>query len=168
MIRIGKLVATHGLNGALILTHVVGNSKWLKNGQVILVEMQKGSHIPYFISQFKANNDKEYVINLEDVDKIESAKKLITKQVYVDEVILADYAKQSPLLWIGFNVIDKIKGDIGAINDVSQTGYQWLARVIYNKSEVLIPLIDEMIEKVDIKTRTIYVELPEGLLEVYL
>jgi len=168
MIRIGKIVATHGLNGALILTHVVGNSKWLKNGQVILLEMQKGSYIPYFIAQCKANNDKEYVINVEDIDKIESAKKLITKQVYVDEVILADYAKHSPLLWIGFNVIDEKIGVIGNVEDVSQTGYQWLARVKYSGVEVLLPLIDEMIDKVDIKTRTINMKLPEGLLEVYL
>ena len=168
MIRIGKIVATHGLNGALILTHVVGNANWLKKGQVILLEMQKGSYIPYFIAQLKANNDKEYIINVEDIDKIESAKKLVTKQVYVDENILAAYAKQSPLLWIGFNVIDKNKGRIGSIQDVSQTGYQWLAKVIYNNSEVLIPLIDEMIEKVDVKNRTIEMELPEGLLEVYL
>jgi len=168
MIRIGKVVATHGLNGALILTHVVGNSNWLKKGQVILLEMQKGSYIPYFIAQFKVNNDKEYVINVEDIDKIESAKRLVTKHVYVDEDILSAYAKQSPLLWIGFNVIDKTKGRIGTIQDVSQTGYQWLAKVIYVGVEVLIPLIDEMIEKIDIKTKTIEVVLPDGLLEVYL
>ena len=76
MIRIGKIVATHGLNGSLILTHVVGNSKWLKKEHVLLVEMQKGSYIPHFISQCKANNDKEYVINIEDIYNVESAKKL--------------------------------------------------------------------------------------------
>jgi 16S rRNA processing protein RimM len=168
MIRIGKIVATHGLTGSLILTHVVGNSKWLKKGQVLLVEMQKGSHIPYFIAQCKANNDKEYIINVEDIDKIESAKKLVTKQVYVDESILADYAKDSPLLWIGFTVIDKDKEVIGLIDDVSQTGYQWLASITYTGVEVLIPLIGEIIEKVDIRARTINVVLPEGLLEVYL
>ena len=168
MIRIGKIVATHGLNGALILTHVVGNAQWLKKGQVILLEMQKGSYIPYFVAQCKANNDKEYIINVEDIDKIESAKKLVTKQVYVDETILAAYAKQSPLLWIGFSVIDKKIGKIGVVEDVSQTGYQWLARIMYSGVEVLIPLIDEMITKVDIKTKTIDMELPDGLLDVYL
>ena len=168
MIRIGKIAATHGLNGALILTHIVGNSKWLTNGQVILVEMQKGSYIPYFISQLKANNDKEYIINVEDIDKMDAAKALVTRQVYVDESILVNYAKQSPLLWIGFKVIDKDKGDLGLIEDVSQTGYQWIARVIYSEKEVLIPLIEQMIELVDIKTKTIKVNLPEGLLEVYL
>jgi len=168
MIRIGKIVATHGLNGSLILTHIVGNSTWLKKEQVLLVEMQKGSYIPYFVTHCKASNDAEYIINVEEVDKIESAKKMISKQVYVGESVLSDYAKQSPLLWIGFSIIDKEKGKIGDIDDVSQTGFQWIAKITYSGVEVLIPLIDQVIEKIDIKTKIINVKLPEGLLEVYL
>ena len=168
MIRIGKIVATHGIAGSLILTHVVGNSKWLKKGMALHVEMQKGSFIPYFISYIKANDNVEYIINVEDIDKIESAKKLVTKHMYVDETILADYARQSPLLWIGFNLIDKKDGDLGKIEDVMQTGNQWLAKLIYKNTEVLIPLIDQTIEKLDIKTKILNVDLPDGLLEVYL
>ena len=167
MIRIGKIVATHGINGDLILTHVLGNSKWLKKEHILQVEMQKGSYIPYFISQCKENNNKEYIIHIEDIDKIELAKKLVTKHVYVDESILSGFARQSPLLWIGFRVIDGKNGDLGTIEDVMQTGSQWLAKVIYQNTEVLIPLIDQTIESLDIKTKTINMNLPDGLLEVY-
>ena len=168
MIRIGKIVATHGINGSLILTHVVGNSKWLKKGNALYVEMQKGSYIPYFISYIKANNDEEYLMNIEDIDKIESAKKLVTKNVYIDESILSAFAKQFPLLWIGFNLIDKKEGEIGKIEDVMQTGNQWIAKLTYKDTEVLVPLIDQTIDDVNIKTRTIQLTLPDGLLEVYL
>jgi len=168
MIRIGKIVATHGIGGAMILTHVVGNAKWLKKGNAIHVEMQKGSYIPYFISNIKGNNNEEYVIHVEDIDKIEQAKKLITKQVYVDESLLASYARQSPLLWIGFNVVDKNDGDLGNIEDVLQTGKQWLAKLTYKNKEVLIPLIEQTIDNLNIKTKTIEMTLPDGLLSVYL
>jgi len=168
MIRIGKIVATHGINGSLVLTHVVGKSTWLKKDHVLLVEMQKGSYIPYFVSGCKSINPEEYVITIEDIDKVESAKKLVTKHVYVDESILSGFARQSPLLWIGFNLIDKEKGKIGEIEDVMQTGNQWLAKLTYQNTEVLVPLIEQMIDSVDIKARTIEVTLPEGLLEVYL
>jgi len=168
MIRVGKIVATHGLTGSMILTHVIGSSDWLKNEHVLLVEMQKGSYIPYFVAKCKANNAKEYIIEVEDINKIESAKKLVTKHVYVDEAILKGYEKQSPLLWIGFILIDKEKGQIGKIEDVVQTGNQWLARLTYHNTEVLIPLIEPLIEKLDIKSKTIKMTLPEGLLEVYL
>ncbi len=168
MIRIGKIVATHGIGGSLIFTHVVGNSNWLKKEHILHVEMQKGSFIPYFIAQCKSSGPKEYQINIENIDRVEDAKKLVTKHVYVDESVLADYARQSPLLWIGFMVTDKHSGQLGPIDDVMQTGSQWLAKLTYKEKEVLIPLIDETIEKLDIKLKTLSVNLPDGLLEVYL
>jgi 16S rRNA processing protein RimM len=168
MIRIGKIVATHGLNGSLILTHVVGSSNWLKKDHVLMLEMQKGSYIPYFVASVKANNPEEYIITVEDIDKIEAAKRLVTKHVYVDESILSAFAWQSPLLWIGFEMIDKKDGLLGQIEDVLQTGNQWLAKLTYHEKEVLVPLIEQTIDALDIKKKTINVTLPDGLLEVYL
>jgi 16S rRNA processing protein RimM len=168
MIRIGKIVASHGLTGSLIMTHVVGSSTWLKKGQTLLLEMQKGSFIPYFVSQFKENGNKEYLISLEDIDKVESAKQLITKLVYVDESILSAFAKESPLLWIGFNVIDRENGDLGIISDVVNTGFQWIATVIYKKKEVIVPLTDQVLTKIDIVKKILNVTLPDGLLDIYL
>lgn len=167
MIRIGKIVATHGLSGSLILTHVLGDSSWLKKGHVLHVEMQKGSYIPYFVSQCKAANNGEYIINIEEIDKVETAKKLVTKHVYVDEAILSGFARKSPLLWIGFTLSDKQQGKIGQIEDVVQTGTQWLATLTYKGAEILIPLVDQTVEDVNVKNRTITVNLPDGLLEIY-
>jgi len=166
MIRIGKIVATHGLQGALIMTHIVGNSKWLKPEDVLLLELHKESYIPFFISQLKASGDDEYIINLEDIASSEAAKKLIGKNVYVQEDILAQHATDSPLLWIGFNVVDKEKGSLGPIEDVMQAGHQWLARINYNNKEVLLPLVDEMILDVNIKNKFVRMDLPEGILDI--
>jgi 16S rRNA processing protein RimM len=168
MIRVGKIVATHGLTGSLIMTHVLDSSKWLKKGQTLLLEMQKGSFIPYFVSQCKENNTKEYIINLEDIDKVEAAKRLVTKHVYVDEAILSAFAKQSPLLWINFKVVDAEHGELGTISDATNTGYQWIGNVTYKNKEVLIPLTDQVITDVNIKTKTVSVTLPDGLLDIYL
>jgi len=168
MIRIGKIVATHGINGSVILSHILENSKWLKKDSVLQIEMQKGSFIPYFISKFKENNNKEYIIDIEDINKVESAKKLVTKHVYVDEKNLIGFEKQSPLLWIGFKLIDSKMGEIGKIEDVMQTGSQWLAKTTYQNTEVLIPLIDQTINQLDLKNKTLKMTLPDGLLEVYL
>ena len=133
-----------------------------------MVEMQKGSYIPYFIADLKPQKQGEYIINLEDINKVEDAKKLVTKHVYVDEEILSGLAQRSPLLWIGFKVVDAAKGNIGNVEDVVQTGSQWLAKLTIQNKEVLLPLIEQTIKKVDIKTRTIQMILPEGLLEIYL
>lgn len=168
MIRVGKIVATHGLQGAVIMTHKAGDSKWLKKGQALMVELQKGSYIPYFVADFKVTNNSEFVVVIEDLDKVEAAKRLVAKSVYVNEDILLAYAKQSPLLWIGFAITDVHLGVLGTVDDVMETPNQWLGKLIYKGKEALIPLIEPILKEVNIRSKRLIVELPEGLLEVYL
>jgi len=168
MIRIGKIVATHGLQGNLIFKHVAGESNWLQAGAVLFVEMLKGSQIPYFVATAKAANDEEYIVTVEDVSTVEAAKKLVGKQVYVKEDVLKDVKNDSPLMWIGFNLVDREKGGLGAIEDVLQTGHQWLAKLTIDGKEVLIPLVDDILVEVNMRNKYVRVDLPEGLLEVYL
>lgn len=150
------------------MTHIVGKSDWLKKDDVLFVELNKGSYIPYFVSQVRRANDEEYIVNVEDTETVEVAKKLVGKQVYVKEDVLAGHETDSPLLWIGFNMVDRQKGSLGPVEDVLQTGSQWLAKLTYEGKEVLVPLIDQMILDVNIRNKFIRVDLPEGLLEVYL
>ena len=168
MIRIGNIVATHGLQGGVILTHIIGHSDWLKKGAPLFVELNKESYIPYFTLQCKASNNAEYIVNLEDIEKVEQAKRLVGKHVYVQEEILEEKAADSPLLWIGFEVTDRKHGKLGKIADIMQTPTQWLAQVNYKDAEVLIPLIEQTIDGIDLKKKKIEVNLPDGLLEVYL
>lgn len=168
MIQIGKIAATHSLQGAMVLVHNVGNSKWLKKDDALFLELNKGSFIPFFVSQARATGTEEYIINLDDVATLEEAKKLAGKNVYVQEDILSKYAEETPMLWLGFKMIDKQNGELGKIEDVMQAPAQWLAQITYKEKEVLVPLLPQIIKSVNLKTKTIQVDLPEGLLEVYL
>jgi len=167
MIRIGKIVATNGLQGALVMTHVAGNSKWLKKDDPLFLEMNKDSYIPFFVTACKPNNSEEYVVQLDEVNVVEEARKLISKHVYVQEDAVAQYIEDSPLLWIGFKIADKEKGEIGVVDDVVQTGAQWLAVLHINGNEVLLPLVKQTIVQVNLKTKKIHMNLPEGLIEIY-
>lgn len=166
MLRIGKLVATHGLNGTLILSHIVGKSNWLKNDQVIFVSIQKDSHIPFYVTKFKKHNEEEYHIQLDDIDTIEAARKLVGKQVFVPAEILGEAKTDSPLLWVGFNIVDTEKGSLGPLIDISQTGHQWVGTVLYNNKEVLLPMVEPILQEVNLRNKYIRMNLPEGLLDL--
>lgn len=166
MVRIGKIVATHGLQGQIILTHVVGSSDWLSPDRALLVELRKDSRVPFFVVQAKSRDDQEYLVQFEDVRNVEAARKLVGKAVYADPGILAGRERDTPLLWIGFNIVDKTVGGIGVIEDVMQAGPQWLARITYQQREVLIPLIDSMILDLNTRNRYIRMDLPDGLLDL--
>ncbi len=168
MIRVGKIVATHGLAGDLILTHVTGKKAWLKPGDVLFVAIRKGSHIPHFVSRIKSATEDEIVLHFEETEAVEAAKKLVGKEVFVAEDILAKSgAEDSPLLWIGFEAIDDTAGSLGAIEDIYQTAQQWLATIHIDGKEALLPLIDQTLKKVDLKKKQVHLTLPDGLLDIY-
>ena len=167
MIRVGKLVATHGLGGDLILTHITGKKGWLKAGDSLFVAIRKESYIPYFISKVKSANEEEAVLHFEETDSVEAARKLVGKEVYVQEDVLAQSGQDSPLLWIGFEAIDEKAGSLGPIEDIYQTAQQWLATVRINGKEALLPLIEQTLKGVDIRKKQVFLTIPDGLLEVY-
>jgi 16S rRNA processing protein RimM len=65
-------------------------------------------------------------------------------------------------------VIDKSKGELGIVDDMMQMPTQWIAQMNYKGKEVLMPLVEQTIESIDLKKKTLHLDLPEGLLEVYL
>src|ERR1043165_5550485 len=126
MIRIGKIVATHGLQGDVVMTHITGKQGWLKTGDVLFLALRKDSYIPFFISQVKTAGVEEFVLHLEETDSVEAARKLVGKEAYVQEEVLAKSGvAETPLLWIGFELVDTEKGSLGKIEDIFQTSAQW-------------------------------------------
>lgn len=166
MIRIGKIVATHGLQGTMILTHIAGKNDWLHIDEAIFVAIQKDSRIPYYVTKVKRHNDEEYHVQLDEIESVEAAKKLVGKEVFVAAEILGNATVDSPLLWIGFNVVDVHKGGLGPLMDAVQTGPQWIGTVQHNGKEVLIPLVKPIIVEVNLRNRFLRLDLPEGILEL--
>lgn len=167
MIRVGKIVATHGLGGDLIMTHLTEKKGWLIPGDALFVALRKGSHIPHFVSRIKNFGEAEIILHFEETDAVEAARKLVGKEVFVQEEILVKTAVDSPLLWIGFEAIDEASGALGPIEDIYQTAQQWLATVRIEGKEALLPLIDQTLKSVDLKKKQVHLTLPEGLLDIY-
>ncbi len=168
MVKLGKIVATHGLQGSVVLKHNIEQQEWLNSGDVLHIELQRDNLIPHFVETAKDSKQWECIISLDELDNAEKAKALIGKNVYVDEELLRNTKVNSPLLYVGFDLVDKTKGGIGVIADVLQAGPQWIAQLMIDKKEVLVPLVDDFIIDVNLKNKFIRMNLPDGLLEVYL
>ena len=68
----------------------------------------------------------------------------------------------------GFLVVDKNKGRLGDISSVVEANQNILLVMIFEGKEVLIPLQDDIVQKVDKVSKEIHTVLPDGLLEIYL
>ena len=166
--KIGKLVSAFGLKGELILKHNLGKKTSLKGLQAVFVEERKGSFLPWFIETARSKNEEEIYLKLTDVTTREAAVKLVQKEVWIPEEDFKKFAaKSSPINLLGFEVVEDKKA-LGTILEVIEQPHQLLCRIDIEGKEVLIPLHEDTIQKIDRKARQVIVSLPEGLLDVYL
>jgi 16S rRNA processing protein RimM len=166
--NIGKLAGAHGLQGELLLVHELGKKTSLKGLQAIFVEEKKGSFIPWFIESAKIKSEEEVYIKLEGINSREAAIKLAQKKVWLPEADYKKFAsKSSPAGLLGYTIIDAGK-PLGEILEIIEQPHQLLCRLEIKGKEVLIPLHEESLQKVNHSKKEVLVELPEGLLEVYL
>ncbi len=166
--KIGKLVSAFGLKGELILKHNLGKKTSLKGLQAIFVEERKESFLPWFIESAKIKSEDEVYLKLADVNVREAAIKLTQKEVWIPEEDFKKFsAKSSPINLLGYDVVEAEKV-LGKILEVIEQPHQLLCRIDIEGKEVLIPLNEDTIRKIDKKARRVIVELPEGLLEIYL
>ena len=89
------------------------------------------------------------------------------KEVWVPEPDFKKFAaKTAPISLLGFSMIND--GEVlGDVLEVIEQPHQVMCVVQYKGKEALIPLHEESLEKVDMKNRKVYVNLPDGLLEIY-
>ncbi len=166
-VQIGKLVATYGVNGELVLQHHLGKKTSFKDLQVIFLDNMPGSLIPYFVSVCKIRNEDEVFLKLEEVNSKESAKSFLQKQVWLTEEDFKKYvSKKAPISMLGFHLIHD-KKDMGEVLEIIEQPMQILCRLVYHEKEILVPINETTLKKIDQKARKIYVELPDGLLDVY-
>ncbi len=63
--KIGKIVASFGVKGEVILKHNLGKKTSLKGLKTIFIEEKKESFLPWFIENAKTKNDKEIYLKLQ-------------------------------------------------------------------------------------------------------
>lgn len=165
--KIGKLAATFGLEGQMILEHSLGKKTSLKGLENIFIEESKDSFLPYFIGSTKIKNDNEIYLKLEDVTSKEAAKKFIKKEVWLLENDFKKFsADAAPISLLGFMIVND-NVELGEICEVIEQPHQVLCKIVLDGKEALIPIHEDSLEKIDKKNRKLFLDLPEGLLDIY-
>jgi 16S rRNA processing protein RimM len=167
-IKIGKLAASHGVHGELILHHHLGKKTALNNVTAIFIEQTADQFMPFFIQKTKIRDEEEILIKLEGIDTPEKARKLTPKEVWLTtDDFEAHSAKSAPITLLGYNIYDQNQILIGEIVEVIEQPHQILCSIIINQKEAYIPIHENNILQLNHKKRQIEVEIPEGLLDIY-
>ena len=164
-ISVGILRKPHGLSGAFsfILTRELKSLK--KYPPHFFLEV-KGAFIPYFVSKIDLKDIFSGYINFEEVTKVEQAKALSNSELYLDEKTISTFFKKAADEYgflIGYTAYDK-EAELGPVQDILSHPAQILVEVNVNGSDVLIPLVDDLVIEIDKRKKKIVFDVPEGLI----
>lgn len=164
LVKIGKLTRLHGIKGAMILHVGTGEPPLFKKAGAFFVGIN-GVPTPFF-PQFVKQSGKHLILHFDSVNDMESANKLLNLEVFVEKKALMKQKKETDVK--GYELIDKQKGKLGIVNEIIEMPGQKMLSVLVGSNEVLLPYAAELIEKIDAKTKTIYYNAPDNLIDIYL
>jgi len=167
---LGKIAKKFSFKGEILLYLDTDEPCQYKNLESIFVESD-GDLIPFFIEKSSFHKNNFLRIKLEDIHSEEQADKIIGKEVYLPLKMLPKLAEDKFYFHeiIGFTAHDIHHGTIGIISEINDSKTQAFF-IINNKNgkEIIIPMVDQFIEKINKKQKIITLKTPPGLIELYL
>ncbi|MGF1637063.1 MAG: ribosome maturation factor RimM [Cyclobacteriaceae bacterium] len=165
---LGHIIKAHGNNGALQVFIDADDPNFYESLESVFVDLD-GSLVPFFIESINVKGNKA-IVRFEDVTTVEQALNFKGCSLYLSTQRLPEMPEGSFYYHdiIGYQVKDQVKGLLGVVENVYTQGLQDLVSMRYQQQEVLIPISDEIVLRADKDEKVLYVDLPEGLLEIYL
>jgi len=166
----GTIIRTHGVKGDFLVamdTDSPGRYKQLKVVYVEVDEVLKEYNVTKVSIKEKERSAYLHLQGIEDMSTaenylkyrlflpIEQLPKLRGKKFYFHEII-------------GFKIFDKNIGELGPVTTVYDRGEQPVLEFLYNDHKVLFPIHDKLIVKIDREAKEFHINMPEGLLDIYL
>ena len=163
-LEVGKIVNTHGLRGEVKVVPWTDYPDDFEDIEYVYAE-KCGARERLDIKNIKYQKNNLIVkfAQINDINEAETYKNLV---LTADRDVLGKLPEGVYYIadLIGLEVVKETGEKVGEISDVINTG----ANDIYvvkreGKRDMLIPVIDEVVKKVDLENKKVTVELMEGL-----
>ena len=139
------------------------------NAEILMIDI-KGRPTPFFIEDIRFGNN--IIAKFEDVNTPEAAMSISNKEISLRESdLIPDDEREIEIETmpyehcIGYTIVNEGE-TVGVIDNIVEYPQQEMAILNYKNKEVLVPLNQHFIKKVDDKNKVIEMVLPEGLLDL--
>jgi 16S rRNA processing protein RimM len=169
LFQAGKIVRTSGSKGELLCQFNSDAISSLKKLESVFLNINENL-VPFFIEQIQLKAKNQALVKFLDVDSAEEATLLSGIGLYLPLTSLPKIkGKKYYYSDIeGFTVTDLVYGEIGTVSTVLELPQQDLLKIAFKGKEILIPMVDEIVKKIDLKKKNIQIDAPEGLIDLYL
>jgi 16S rRNA processing protein RimM len=166
---LGTVVGKYSYKGEVLIKLDTDQPELYENISSFFIETQTGL-APYFVKKSGLHKSSLLRVAFEDITDENDADGLLKKKVFLPLDMLPKLTGNRFYYHevIGYDVIDKIHGNIGEVTGVNDNASQALLEIDYKSTQVLLPVVDEIIKRVDRTEKQLHVQIPEGLLDVYI
>ncbi|HRK27055.1 MAG TPA: hypothetical protein PK239_07165 [Chitinophagales bacterium] len=178
--RIGYLTQPKSLKGAIVASFEAFFFDFYEQNPHLfpffIVATKKGK-LPYFTESVKFYANDSALVKFQDVNSREAAATLQNADLYLDKNTLLRYFDPDELeedeeedydFLLGYTLFNAADNTpVGEIEEIYYLPGHELLKLTYQNKEVLIPLHDDLIQDINEDHQTIFINLPDGLLDVY-
>lgn len=166
---LGKIAKKFSFKGEVLIYLDTDEPELYENMESVFVEFNKNL-VPFFIENSALHKNDFLKVKFEDVDTEADADEIMGCEIYLPISMLPKLEGNKFYFHevIGFEIEDQRLGVFGKIISINDTAAQPLFEVINGDVEILVPMIDQFLVKIDRENKKVVMNLPEGLIEMYL
>lgn len=166
---LGKIAKKFSFKGEVLVYLDTDEPELYENMESVFVELNKNL-VPFFIENSSLHKNDFLRCKFEDVNSEADADEIMGCELYLPLSFLPKLEGNKFYYHevIGFEVEDQRLGVVGKIVSINDSTAQPLFEVLNGNVELLIPMIDHFLVKIDRENKKVVMNLPEGLVEMYL
>ncbi|WP_223650310.1 ribosome maturation factor RimM [Hymenobacter psoromatis] len=170
--ELGFIVKPHGLKGLMVTQLDVDDAATYDKLKTLYLALPAapGTLTPYPIERVNPQGGLRVLLKLRGIERIEEAEPLRGAKLWLPLAELPPLAEHQFYFHdvIGFQVIDAKEGPLGVVENFYELPQQDVLAMRYQGQEVLLPVVDELVSHADMEAKQLFVNMPEGLLDIYL
>lgn len=166
---LGKIAKKFSFKGEVLVYLDTDEPELYENMESVFVEFNNHL-VPFFIEKSALHKNDFLRVKFEDVNTEAEAEDILNCPIYLPLNMLPKLSGNKFYFHevIGFEIEDQRLGVFGKIVAVNDSTAQPLFEVLNGEVEMLIPMIDHFLVKIDRENKKVIMNLPEGLVEMYL
>ncbi|SHM38082.1 16S rRNA processing protein RimM [Cyclobacterium lianum] len=167
--QLGHIAKVHGLQGELLLVLDVDFPEDYEDLPHVFVE-KSGRLVPFILEHMVPQPNNKFLAKFEEFDHVDQVKPLVGAGLFLPLSSLPKLKDDQYYFHdlVGFTVVDENLGQLGEVRVIYDLETQDLLGMEYQNKEVLIPIQEGILQKVDKAEKKVFCRLPEGLLDIYL
>ena len=170
--ELGYILKTHALKGQVVAELDVDDAATYTKLETVYVALKTAPErlTAYGVERLNPQGGTRVLLKLRGIERIEEAEPLRGAKLWLPLSELPPLAGDQFYFHdvIGFQVVDAVEGPLGVVENFYELPQQDVLAMRHQGQEVLIPVVDELVSHADMATRQLFVQLPEGLLDIYL